>query len=198
MPGLLLPTKRIWSVVHKDVGWYSRLTLYSLAKCSSVVNVNLSDILCSPWCWYRVVHPSGIKKNYLGEAWPLPLPPLSFMTKYVRPRLFLTTPFSLVMLNPALRLSPSLTRYELKIVKSFLLLPSSSSVPTVEPFEEFLLTVSSFRIFPDRHVYMCTYNENNISKFILPCVVIRETVWRSTFTSNRIEIRPSITRCFFL
>ena len=103
----------------------------------------------------------------------------------------------LVMLNPALRLSPSLTRYELKIVKSFLLLPSGSPVPTVEPFEEFLLTVSSFGIFPDIHVYMCTYNENNISKFILPCVVIRETVWRSTFTSNRIEIRPSITRCFF-
>ena len=28
----------------------SKLTYHSLAKCSSAVNVNLSDISCSPWC----------------------------------------------------------------------------------------------------------------------------------------------------
>ena len=35
-------------------------------------------------------------------------------------------------------------------------------------------------------------------KFVLPCLEIKETVCRSTFTSSRIEMKPSIRRSFFL
>ena len=55
-------------------------------------------------------------------------------------------------------------------------------------------------LFEGLHVQDISWekHKNNKIKFVLPCLKIKVTVWRSTFTSSRIEIKPSIRRSFFL